>query len=484
MLSALWKRKPATRQANPVQANGSCPDPDTAPDLSWVDTWINNVRDFVFVRAEDRVFIKRPNQAFHLNAQGVDIMRALLDGASIAEVMAPHARNAQAWRDMEQFLLDLRMMLKDGIDDTYESSAVDKIPFDMNFSPLPVLSEVAITYRCNAKCQFCYAGCNCTTNPVGNDKEMSLDEVKQVLDKIRGQAQVPSISFTGGEATLRKDLPDMIRHARSLGMRVNLITNGTASTQRVVDKLVDAGLHSVQVSIEGTNADIHDEITQIRGAFDKAVAAVGRYRRAGIHAHTNTTITRLNLDDALLFPAFVKNTLQLDSFSMNLMIPTGSGALNQRLAVSYSELAPVLEGILAASREQGVEFKWYSPTPMCMFNPVVHGLGNKGCSACDGLISVGADGQVLPCASYDEPVGDLLTDSFGAIWRNAKSRAYRDKQGAHPKCRACEHFHICHGACPLYWREQGFAELEQGAPLTPVAGQSLPVWRPVPERNA
>ncbi len=448
------------------------------PDLSWVAEWVDNVRDYVYVRAEDQVFIQRPNKAFKLNASAIEILQRLFAGEKLADILAPHGGDPQVWQDVEVFLLDLRTMLKQGLSETYESSAVDKIPFEMAFSHLPVLSEVAVTYRCNASCLFCYAGCNCTANPVGNDREMSLDEVKQVLEKIYREAKVPSVSFTGGEATLRKDLPEMVEYAAGLGMRVNLITNGMAGTQRMVDRLVGAGLHSVQISIEGSCASLHDQITQTPGAFDKAIAALHRYREAGINVHTNTTLTRLNLDDAVTFPAFVREHLDLTAFSMNLMIPTGSGALSgdgPELTVTYQELGPVLEQIITQSDRSGVEFKWYSPTPMCLFNPVVYGLGNKGCSACDGLISVGADGQVLPCASYDQPVGDLLTHSFDEVWNSEEARRFRNKELAHDLCKRCEDFHICNGACPLYWRQMGFAELTQTreCPTTEIAGLEL-----------
>ena len=71
-------------------------------------------------------------------------------------------------------------------------------------------------------------GCNCTTNPAGDDREMTAArDPRRCCDKIRQQAKVPSVSFTGGEPTLRPDLPELVRHAKQLGLRVNLITNGT-----------------------------------------------------------------------------------------------------------------------------------------------------------------------------------------------------------------------------------------------------------------
>jgi len=438
---------PRTREPDPV-------------DLTWVAEWIRNVADYVFVREDDRLFIQRPNKAFKLNPEGVAVMKHLLDGGSVRDILAPHRGHPRAARDLERFLLDLKKLLKEGLDDTYESPAVTKIPFTMEFSRLPVLSEVAVTYRCNAACTFCYAGCNCTVNPVGSSQEMTLEQVRRVLDKIKREAKVPSVSFTGGEATLRPDLPDMIRHARGLGMRVNLITNGIrAASPAYVRTLQEAGLHSAQVSVEGTTAAVHEAITRTRGSFAGATQAVRNFRDAGLTVHTHTTLTRTNLEDAARFPAFARDRLGLKTFSMNLVIPTGSAPLHDGLQVRYRELGPRLDELLRRSRELGVAFHWYSPTPMCIFNPITRGLGNKGCAACDGLLSVGADGRVLPCASYDEPVGDLVGDSFDDVWQSRPARDFRRKFLAHDICKACENFHICNGACPLYWRRMGFDEL-------------------------
>jgi len=290
---------------------------------------------------------------------------------------------------------------------------------------------------------------------------MTTGQVKTVLWKIFHEAKVPSVSFTGGEPTLLADLPELIRYAKDVGMRVNLITNGTRVTQTLAREYADHGLDSAQVSLEGVSADTHDRIVRVSGAYAKTLAAVNSLKQAGIVTHTNTTITRLNLHECSHFPRFVKEAFGLDKFSMNLIIPTGSGAINEEIIVFYQEVGKYLEQILAASKQEGVEFMWYSPVPMCMFNSIVHGLGNKGCSACDGLLSIGANGDVLPCASYNDPVGNLLQQDFTSIWQSAKARAYREKCFAYPGCQSCEHFQLCHGACPLYWRQLGFAELDK-----------------------
>ena len=82
---------------------------------------------------------------------------------------------------------------------------------------------------------------------------------------------------------LRKDLPDMIGYARSLGMRVNLITNGIrAAEPGYASSLAAAGLASAQVSLEAGEPGIHDAIVRRPGAWAKTVAGVGALRRAGM----------------------------------------------------------------------------------------------------------------------------------------------------------------------------------------------------------
>ncbi|MAF67574.1 MAG: radical SAM/SPASM domain-containing protein [Planctomycetes bacterium] len=445
-----------------LKLSPSGPATDTAAaDLTWIDVFIENVRPFVFVREEDNVLIKRPNQAQKLNDQGVAILKPLLEGKRIAELLDEIGRHPRQIQDIHLFLCEIKRFLEGTLTEVNATSAVQVEPFDMHFSELPILSEVAITYRCNLRCSFCYAGCNCTTNPVGSDREMSVAEIRTVLDRIYLDAKVPSVSFTGGEATLRGELPELIAYAKELGMRVNLITNGTMVTEGLATRLADAGLDSAQVSLEGVTAAVHERVTMIPHSFEKTLAAVEHLDAAGVLTHTNTTINKDNLAECPRMPRFVKDELNRTKFSMNLIVPTGSAALNDRLVVKYRDLGPYLEAIAEESKRHEVEFMWYSPTPMCMFNPVIHGLGNKGCSACDGLISIGANGDVIPCASYDESVGNILEEGVDRIWKGRRATEFREKFLAHPQCRDCENFHICNGACPLYWRHMGFGELEE-----------------------
>lgn len=431
------------------------------PAISWVDEFIKNVKPYIFVRLEDNLLIKRPNSAIKLNPTGTKILYALLNGEKIGRLLKKTGSEPQKRIEILNFLLAVKQQLEGNLDEFTPNPAVEVAPFDMNFSKLPVLSEVAVTYRCNLRCRFCYAGCNCTVNPIQSSDEMTANQIKTILRKIYLQAKVPSVSFTGGEPTLLPELPGLIDYAKTLGMRVNLITNGTLISRKMAKTFAARGLDSAQVSLEGITAATHEAIVRQKGAFNKTVAAVKHLKDAGILTHTNTTITKDNLEECPGFPYYVKKEFGNDKFSMNLVIPSGSSSINDNILVKYSEIGPYLEEIIRASEQHEVEFMWYSPVPMCMFNSVAYGLGNKGCAACDGLLSAAPNGDILPCSSFADSVGNLLKEDFSTIWESRKAKNYREKYLAHPVCKKCADFSICNGACPLYWQHLGFDELKK-----------------------
>jgi len=432
----------------------------TSPKNYWIDEFIKNIRPYVFVRTEDNILIKQPNQATQINATAAQIMKFLLNGGTYAQLIEKTGKDKA--EEIENFVFAVKKYLEGNLDEYSLNPAVKKETFSLNFSKLPVLSELALTYKCNLACRFCYAGCNCTVNPTGSNDELDLKGFKKIIDTIYTKARVPSISFTGGEPTLRKDiLLGCTEYAKSLGMRVNLITNGTLINEQYAKDLKSAGLDSAQVSIEGVTEETHDKLVAHKGAFKKSVRAVNLFKEQDIYVHTNTTLNQINAKESILFPEFIKNTLGNDRFSMNMMIPTGSSIFNDGLIIKYSEVGEIIGKIHENSKKQGVEFMWYSPVPMCMFNTITNELGNKGCAACDGLISVGANGDVLPCSSYDEPVGNLQKQSFHTIWNGEQATSLRNKEYAHPICQSCDHLAVCNGACPLYWRNMGFDELEE-----------------------
>ena len=436
--------------------------PIESPPIEWIDEYVSRLRDYIFVREEDNLLIKVPNVAHKLNAGGVRVMKRLLGGESVMDLWTSYGSTPEVRRDLYAFFVGLKQVLQGCVNERRLPEGVTTRPFALGFNALPVLSEIAVTYRCNLACKFCYAGCSCKKDMTGS-AEMSTTEACRILDIIRHEAQTPSVSFTGGEPLLREDICDLVRHARhNLAMRVNLITNGTLIDAATARGLYEAGLHSAQVSLEAPEPEIHDFLTQSNGSYEASVEAVRHLREAGVSVHTNTTINRVNRDCVIRMPEFARS-MGLERFSMNLVIPAARDDARSEIYMTYSEATEVIPRIQEEARRNGVEFMWYSPTPLCLFNPVAHQLGNKGCAACDGLLSVSPAGDVLPCSSWPEPVGNLQREPFREVWDSAQGKWLREKHFAPETCRACEDFALCQSGCPLYWRHFGYAELD-GAP--------------------
>ncbi|MFH2138650.1 MAG: radical SAM protein [Candidatus Omnitrophota bacterium] len=427
--------------------------------ISWVDEYVKKVAPYIYVRKADNLLIKIPNEAYKLNEQGLNVLSHLMSGESVYSIIDTYDDKEKVAQDIHNFFCDLRALLKGCYHEQSERRAVEKIPFSLPYNKFPVLSEIAVTYRCNLACRFCYASCGCRKDE--SSRELSTDQLKQVLTIIKDDAEVPSVSFTGGEPLLRNDLAELIRFAKSRKMWTNLITNATLITAEKAQGLKDAGLDSAQVSLEAGTADLHDLIVQKPGAFVQTLQGLNNLKNAGIRVHTNTTISRLNKDKLTGILDLIKD-MGMDKFSMNMLMPQGAALdkLNDIL-VTYTEIGPVITQLQEYSRIKGLEFMWYSPTPICIFNPVIHGLGNKGCAACDGLLSIAPNGDILPCSSFPRPMGNILTmqGSFKQAWQGEKFVYFQEKRFAHKKCRECSYLAVCNGGCPLYWQEVGYEEL-------------------------
>ncbi len=219
---------------------------------------MSEVKDYFFVRPEDNLLILRPNKVMHLNQTAQMMLQMLLDGKSPQEVTEFFETNhsvaqQKVLNDLAAFVFDLQNMIS-GNQNIYTYRTAKILPFGEGEIRYPVLSEIAVTYRCNNACRFCYA-----YSPHRESGEMSTEDIKRVIDILVDDAHVPSLSFTGGEPTLRDDLFELIAYGRERGLRMNLITNGRRCAKpEFVEKLVEADLNSAQVSIEGPDSEIHE----------------------------------------------------------------------------------------------------------------------------------------------------------------------------------------------------------------------------------
>lgn len=423
--------------------------------INWIYSFWNSLAPYAYARTEDEVVILPPNLVYKTNSSGVSILNFLSGGGRLSDI--PDFNYEKACQ-IESFFISLKAVYEG------DASSLEKVQYDFSFTRLPILGEIALSYRCNNRCLFCYAGCgdeklNYCDIKAAECPELNTEGFKKIIDIFKDEAKIPFFSFTGGEPLLRNDLEELAAYAVSRGLRVNLVTNGRLASQDRAKSLFEAGIRTAQVSLEAPEAKLHDYLCNAKGAFSDTVAGIEAMLEAGIAVQTNSTLTSVNRDALLKLPAFVAK-LGVKRISMNLFIPVGSGLSQNKLLVPYSDAGSFIDSVRQKAIQAGLEFFWYSPMPVCIYNPVARGLGNKSCAACDGLLSIAPDGGLLPCSSWPEPVGNVLKEGFSELWFSDKSAWFKNKLYAPEECKDCSAFTACQAACPLYWKSIGYAELQ------------------------
>ncbi|MHA1731571.1 MAG: radical SAM protein [Promethearchaeota archaeon] len=436
---------------------------------------LESIKLHIFARRDDMVLVVRPLTMYHVNEFVVDFLEPLytVRGLKLKSLVAMLGKKYsltefQVLKEFHQILDDISALIRQ--DPTHVMHSEIR-PLRTLKVLWPTMAEISITESCNNRCRFCYMGCP------GEDFQpkmsASVEEFELVIDKLWYQAKTPSLNFTGGEPTTFRELPELVQHAAELGFKVVVITNGRrlADESYLLD-LIDSGVNGFQVSIEAAEPELHDHIVNVEGAWAETVRGIKNCVKhqtvspaPDFWVSTNTTISKLNRHAVTKIPAFVAG-LGAKSMSMNMIIWSGL-AMKKRaeLGVYYSDIGPTIRAVKYEAEQAGIKFSWLSPTAYCLFNPVMEGLGYKGCSCYGGLVSIDCQGNIIPCSSalpHWGTIGNLVHRDFWELWNSEEARGYREHRHAPESCRTrCPDFDVCGGACPIYWEVLGTDEIER-----------------------
>mgnify|MGYP005814327855 CR=1 FL=1 len=305
----------------------------------------------------------------------------------------------------------------------------------------PYRMDLALTYRCNNNCAHCY-----NARP-RHSPEMSTEQWKQVIDHL-WDLRIPHIVFTGGEPTLREDLPDLIAYAENNGQITGINTNGRRlSDAHYLSELVEAGLDHVQITLESHDADIHNRMVRADHAWRETVHGLRNVLATHLFVMTNTTLLTHNSPTLPATLDFLAE-LGVPTIGLNALIYSGRGR-TAGTGLPEADLRPLLDMAREKTLQHGQKLIWYTPTEYCHFDPVTLELGVKGCSAALYNMCVEPNGDVIPCQSYYQSVGNLLSDAWETIWDHDLCVNLRERRNLPGECVACSLLPECGGGCPL-----------------------------------
>lgn len=304
----------------------------------------------------------------------------------------------------------------------------------------PALGTIMVTYRCNFHCSMCDMPAKAAENVKKGEKEFDTTRFKEIIGEFADMG-VLGIGFTGGEPLLREDIFDLMAETRRLGMIAHLNSNGWLLGDEQAQRIIDIGVDSVNISLDGATAETHDRIRKTTGSFDRAVHAVERLvslkkkQNSHVRIKTVAVIDETNMDEV---PRMLDlgRTLGIDCIEL---IPRQPFGALQQSAAGSDLLAKVdrLVRSLLNREHQGLPLE-NSPAHLKLFHSSFAGLPSPvRCSAGYNSLAVDCYGNLFPCVpwiNWGKSSGSVSSGKVSDAWRSA---SYQQQREATTMCRDC-----------------------------------------------
>lgn len=263
--------------------------------------------------------------------------------------------------------------------------------------PLMVLLE--LTNRCNEKCLHCYIDQT-------ERNEMEVEKWIHVLDSLANMDTL-ILTLTGGEPLLRKDFIEIYKHAYSRKFAIRLFTNGTLLNKKMLDILAQHKPLDVQISLYGHTAEIHDQITQVPGSFNRTVKTINDVVDIDIPVFTKASWMNQNADYYQEICDYATDLGTIFRGNISIVPRRKNGGELQRNRMSAKQTLQILEwGIdISDSVEPPQLDSNYSKSHLCGAGIVT--------------MRIGADGSVYPCTQILESSGNINDKPLEDIWKQS-----------------------------------------------------------------
>lgn len=314
----------------------------------------------------------------------------------------------------------------------------------------PVLAHLSITNKCNMACVYC----SVRGIHKFDSKELSTEEWKTIISKL-AKWGVFQIGFTGGEPTLRKDLPELIEFTRKQGCVCNLTTNGWFLDEILVDKLVGAGITQCQVSMDSHILRVHEKLRG-SGSFKRVVKAIKILQKKGIQVGIDCVVSKNNIKT---IPGFIK-WITKNKIPFLTIIKLKKGDLSikdyKKLAPNYKEYSDLIKKVCSRKENKNpnitLDCGSVSNLQQVASKEKFNGIPVAGCPLGHHLICSTPNGDIYPCAallSSEFKLGNFLEDDLDKLWKENKLlKEFRlIKRNIYGKCKNCERLDFCRGGC-------------------------------------
>lgn len=336
------------------------------------------------------MMVLNASTVLHLNQTAVEYAYYLAQDKKKAEIVQLVAERydvekAQAEKDLDEFMDKVTLLI--GSEDLDPETYLDMervMPHAKKLTA-PLRIDCALTYRVSSGTEPAVAPNERVT------RELSTEEWETVLDTV-WRAGVPHVIFTGGEPTLRNDLPDLIAKTEQIGIVCGLLTDGRRLTDRkYLETLLTSGLDHIMLLADEASRDFWQALKLLMPA-DIAVT---------VHA----TLTKANQAG---FSALLENLAAEKVTSLSL-------------SAEDETLSKQLDEASRKTAELGMRLVWDLPVPYSALHPAALEEWEAGSRIPEGAdkawLYIEPDGDVLPAQGINRVMGNILRDPWSKIWK-------------------------------------------------------------------
>jgi len=331
----------------------------------------------------------------------------------------------------------------------------------------PFMVSYSITTKCNLKCKHCYSS---SVEQAAPD-ELSTDEAFRLMDDL-SRWGIGLLIIDGGEPLCRDDLLDVVKYASSKGIRTTIGSNGTLIDKTMASRMLEAGVMAVAISVDGADAQTHDNFRGINGAFEQTMKGIKACRDASLPFQLNMVIrkdTLSQLEDML------RLAVECGADAAELFDLVAAGRAKEECkeqVLSPDERRQAMELLAEAQADYPLIIR----VPACPMYPLLLQQKNvkpkhfpvemlrrvpyygRGCAAGMpmGYVMVQSNGEVNPCMLLQVNLGNIREQSIVSIWENSPVLAQlRQRELLKGVCGQCTYRDSCSGCRGRAYEETG-----------------------------
>ncbi|MEW6408203.1 MAG: radical SAM protein [Patescibacteria group bacterium] len=310
----------------------------------------------------------------------------------------------------------------------------------------PVSVQVEITSNCNNDCIYCYN--HWRDKNQSHLTSLSVEDLKCICDQLIAN-QIFKVTLTGGEPLLFwQRLLVAIARLKSNKIDVNLNSNLTTITPEIAQALKNSGLESILTTVLSHKEDIHDNLSNRRGAWKQMVKGIETAMAHGLNVGVNMVLLQQNYQFLYETAQFVKS-FGVRSFSATKSSPALNTRDFSKFRLSIEELRVTLEALEVVKKELKMSVDVLECYPLCLLsdlNKFWH-YGRRNCTAGITTCTIGFDGNVRPCSHSDMVYDNIFEKRLSDIF--SKMTDWREGRYIPDNCKNCDYFRMCSGGCRM-----------------------------------